>query len=78
MSASLEDIEEGMANLAWLMRLHGKHGLGALPVFERLEREREKLLNVDQRLDAAMARARQPRRPPKTSADLRSSHISDV
>ena len=54
--ATLADIEEAMADLARLMKRHGDHGMAALPIFERLERERDRRIDIDTRLDAAIAR----------------------
>lgn len=75
---SVEQIDEAMADLARLMRAQGEHGLAALPIFERLERERARLVDVDDRLDAALARVKarqnEPRRPPMSAR--RNSHIS--
>jgi len=65
---TLEAIEQGLADLARLIRVQGAHGLVALPVFERLEREREKLLDIEDRLDRAMARAK-----PATATQRKSS-----
>lgn len=79
MSADLiRRIDAALATLAIAIRAHGDHGLAYLPVFERLEREREALASIDDRLERALARVReQPSRSPKRpSADLRSSRIS--
>lgn len=74
--ATLAAIEQGLADLARLMRAQGAHGLVALPVFERLEREREKLLDIDDRLDRAIARGRSSKSPPRPIADRPNSHTS--
>ena len=52
---TLERIERGMAVVARAIR-DNPRGQAAWPIFERLEAEREKLLNRERRLDEAIAR----------------------
>ncbi|QKV20275.1 hypothetical protein [Oricola thermophila] len=61
---TIEEIDEALADLAALMRAHGEQGMEYLPIFERLERERERLVDVDARIDAALARRSSRRRSP--------------
>ncbi len=60
---SLAAIEKGMADLAMIIQHYGDHGLVFLPIFERLERERERKLaqinTLPARLDQAIARCNQ-------------------
>lgn len=56
---SLTVLDDALAMLALWMRAQGDHGLAALPIFERLDRERESLAGLDDRLDRAIARAKQ-------------------
>jgi len=77
--ATIDEIDAALAKVALLMRAQGEHGLAYLPIFERLERERETMANLDDRLDRALARAAKvrPSRSPNTPiADLRCSHTS--
>jgi hypothetical protein len=53
---TLSDVDAALAKLALWMRAQGEHGLAVLPIFERLEREREALASLDDRLDRAIAR----------------------
>jgi hypothetical protein len=53
---TLEQVDEALAFLALWMRAQGAHGLEVLPVFERLERERENLATLDARIDLAISR----------------------
>lgn len=56
---TLKEIDQALAKLALLMRAQGEHGLAYLPIFERLEREREAMASLDARLDRAIARGRE-------------------
>lgn len=56
MKTTIEILDDAMAVLAVLIRTHGRHGIAYLPIFERLERERAALVNLDDRLDQAIAR----------------------
>jgi hypothetical protein len=75
---TLQEVDEALATLAAWMRAQGPHGMAALPIFERLEREREAMANLDDRLDRALARAkgRRPTPPARPIADRRNSRIS--
>jgi len=75
---TIDDLDDMLATLAAWMRAQGPHGMAALPIFERLEREREAMANIDDRLDRALARARarRPSRPAAPIADPRYSRIS--
>lgn len=78
---TLDEVDEALASLALLMRAQGEHGLAYLPIFERLEREREAMANLDDRLERALARAggfkaRSSRSPRQTSANPRYIHTS--
>jgi hypothetical protein len=75
---TLEEVENALAIVAHVMRRRGAHGLAALPIFERLEREREAMANLDDRLDRALARAKARRPSPRgvPIADPRYSRIS--
>ncbi|MCA0275834.1 MAG: hypothetical protein LCH86_07515 [Proteobacteria bacterium] len=78
---TLDEVDEALASLAMLMRAQGEHGLAYLPIFERLEREREAMANLDDRLERAMRRAggfkaRSSRSPKSTSADPRYTRTS--
>lgn len=79
-AATIDDIDDALAKLALLMRAQGEHGLVYLPIFERLERERETMASLDDRLDRALARAgvrsRPLRSPPPPTANPRYSRIS--
>ncbi|ESZ06409.1 hypothetical protein [Mesorhizobium sp. L48C026A00] len=55
---TIERIDDALATLALLMRAQGEHGLAYLPIFERLEREREQMASLDDRLARAVARAK--------------------
>lgn len=57
---TVERIDSALAILATVIRSHPR-GRAALPIFERLERERASLASIDDRLDAALARARPTR-----------------
>jgi hypothetical protein len=59
MPITLGELDAALAKLALWMRAQGTHGLAALPIFERLEREREVLASLDVRLDLAIARGDQ-------------------
>lgn len=50
---TLEDIDRALAAVAQIIRLHG---LVYLPIFERLEREREMRVDLEDRLTAAIER----------------------
>lgn len=79
-AATVDQLDEALAKLALLMRAQGDHGLAYLPIFERLERERETMASLDDRLDRALARvgvrSRPSRSPRRTTEDLRYSHTS--
>lgn len=79
-AATIDEVDDALGKLALLMRAQGEHGLAYLPIFERLERERETMASLDDRLDRALARAsvrsRPLRSPRSTSADPRYSRIS--
>ncbi len=79
-AATIDELDEALAKLALLMRAQGEHGLAYLPIFERLERERETMASLDDRLDRALARAgvrsRPSRLPPRTTEDPRYSRTS--
>jgi len=78
--SKIDEIDAALAKLALLMRAQGEHGLAYLPIFERLERERDALVDLDDRLDRALARAgvkaRPLRSPPPTIANPRYSRTS--
>ena len=53
---SLAEFDEGLAGLAYIIRSLGDEGAQFMPIFNRLDREREQLLESPARLDKAMAR----------------------
>jgi hypothetical protein len=53
---TLADVEEALAGLGAIIRAEGARGLEYLPIFERLERERENLATLDARIDLAISR----------------------
>ena len=55
---TIDEIDDALAKVALLMRAQGEHGLAYLPIFERLEREREAMVNLDARIDQAIARGK--------------------
>ncbi|TPK53809.1 MULTISPECIES: hypothetical protein [unclassified Mesorhizobium] len=62
---TLEQIDHALRTVALLMQAQGEHGLAYLPIFERLEREREQMSSLDNRLAMAIARSsRQSAGPP--------------
>lgn len=77
-AATIDEIDDALAKVALLMRAQGEHGLAYLPIFERLERERDTMANLDDRLDRALARAtkaRPSRSPTRPIADPRCNRI---
>ncbi|RWK41124.1 hypothetical protein [Mesorhizobium sp.] len=56
---TIEQIDVALAKVALLMQAQGEHGLAYLPIFERLEREREQMASLDGRLARAAARAKE-------------------
>lgn len=74
---TIEQIDDALAKVALLMQWPGGYGLAYLPIFERLEREREQMSGLDGRLARAVARAKErPSRSLKaTNSDLRNSRI---
>lgn len=75
---TIDQIDDALATLALLMKAQGEHGLVYLPIFERLEAEREKMASLDDRLARAIARAKE--RPSRlqraTNSNRRYSRIS--
>lgn len=55
-AVTLEDIEDALATVAAVIQANGAQGMVYMPIFERLERERERFASIDDRLAAAMAR----------------------
>ncbi|WP_033839192.1 hypothetical protein [Mesorhizobium loti] len=55
---TIEQIDDALGTLARLMQAQGEHGLAYLPIFERLEREREQMASLNGRLARAVARVK--------------------
>ncbi|WP_149904308.1 hypothetical protein [Mesorhizobium sp. SARCC-RB16n] len=52
----LEQIDDALATVALLTQAQVEHGLAYLPIFERLERGREQMSSLNDRLVRAVAR----------------------
>lgn len=55
---TIDMIDEALAVLALIIKIRGEKGRVFVPLFERLEAEREKYSSIDERLERALVRAK--------------------